>query len=47
MPDDSSMIGQYYKYLPEYIIEYCECDNRDGYEYYLFSQVNSSRAVVN
>lgn len=39
--DDSSMTRQYYKYFPEYIIEYCSCDNRDGYEYYLFSQTDS------
>ena len=39
--DDSSMIGKYYKYHPEYIIEHCYCDDRDGYEYYLFSQTDS------
>lgn len=41
VPDDSSIIRQYYKYAPEYIIEYCRCDDRDGYEYYLFSQTDS------
>lgn len=41
VPDDSSIIRQYYKYAPEYIIEYCMCDDRDGYEYYLFSQTDS------
>lgn len=41
VPDDSSMARQYYKYSPEYIIEYCRCDDRDGYEYYLFSQTDS------
>ncbi len=41
VPDDSSMTRQYYKYSPEYIIEYCRCDDRDGYEYYLFSQTDS------
>lgn len=41
VPDDSSMTRQYYKYSPEYIIEYCECDDRNGYEYYLFSQRDS------
>lgn len=40
-PDDSSMTRMYYKYFPEYIIEYCQCDDRDGYEYYLFSQRDS------
>ena len=39
--DNSSMIRKYYKYAPEYIIEHCECDDRDGYEYYLFSQMDS------
>ncbi len=41
VPDDSSMTRQYYKYSPEYIIEHCKCDDRDGYEYYLFSQTDS------
>lgn len=41
VPDDSFIIRQYYKYAPEYIIEYCRCDDRDGYEYYLFSQTDS------
>lgn len=41
VPDDSSMVRWYYKYSPEYIIEYCKCDYRDGYEYYLFSQTDS------
>lgn len=41
VPDDSSMVRRYYKYSPEYIIEYCKCDDRDGYEYYLFSQTDS------
>lgn len=41
LPDDSSIIRQYYKYAPAYIIEYCRCDDRDGYEYYLFSQTDS------
>lgn len=40
-PDDSAMTRQYYKYSPEYIIEHCRCDERDGYEYYLFSQMDS------
>ena len=35
------MTRQYYKYSPEYIIEHCSCEDRDGYEYYLFSQMDS------
>ena len=41
MPEDGAITRQYYKYSPEYIIEYCRCDDRDGYEYYLFSQTDS------
>jgi len=41
VPDDSSIVRQYYKYHPEYIIEHFGCDDRDGYEYYLFSQMDS------
>lgn len=41
VPDDSSVTRQYYKYSPEYIIEHFRCDDRDGYEYYLFSQSDS------
>ncbi|HJC63066.1 MAG TPA: ATP-binding protein [Candidatus Blautia merdavium] len=40
VPDDSSITRQYYKYCPEYIIEHFECDDRNGYEYYLFSQTD-------
>lgn len=39
--DDTSVIRQYYKYSPEYIIGYFSCDDRNGYEYYLFSQTDS------
>jgi len=41
VPDDSSMSRKYYKYFPEYVIEHCSCDDRNGYEYYLFSQMDS------
>lgn len=41
VPEDSAIIRQYYKYHPEYIIEHFMCDDRNGYEYYLFSQVDS------
>lgn len=34
---------KYYKYFPEFTIEYMSAkDGRDGYEYYLFSQTDSS-----
>ena len=34
---------KYYKYFPEFTIEYMSVkDGRDGYEYYLFSQTDSS-----
>lgn len=39
--DNSSMTRKYYKYAPEFVIEYCEDNNRNGYEYYLFSQMDS------
>lgn len=39
--DDSSVTRMYYKYSPEYVIEYAGCDDRDGYVYYLFSQTDS------
>ena len=42
VPDDSSVTRMYYKYSPEYVIEYAGCDDRDGYVYYLFSQIDSS-----
>ena len=41
VPDDSSVTRMYYKYSPEYVIEYDGCDDRDGYVYYLFSQTDS------
>lgn len=41
VPEDGSITCQYYKYSPEYIIEHFRCDDRDGYEYYLFSQSDS------
>lgn len=41
VPDDSSVTRMYYKYSPEYVIEYAGCDDRDGYVYYLFSQTDS------
>lgn len=41
VPDDSSVTRMYYKYSPEYVIEYAGCDDRDGYVYYLFSQIDS------
>lgn len=41
VPDDSSVTRQYYKYFPEYVIEHWSGDDRDGYEYYLFSQMDS------
>lgn len=41
VPDDSSIARQYYKTHPEYIIEHSSCEDRDGYEYYLFSQMDS------
>lgn len=41
VPDDSSVTRMYYKYSPEYVIEYAGCDDRDGYIYYLFSQIDS------
>lgn len=41
VPDDGSITSQYYKYSPEYTIEHFRCDDRDGYEYYLFSQMDS------
>lgn len=41
VPDDSSVVSQYYKYSPEYIIEHSKCDDRNGYEYYLFNQMDS------
>lgn len=39
--DNSSMTRKYYKYAPEFVIEYCKDNNRNGYEYYLFSQRDS------
>ena len=41
VPEDGAITRQYYKYSPEYIIEHFRCDDRDGYEYYLFSQSDS------
>ena len=41
MCQDGAITRQYYKYSPEYIIEHFRCDDRDGYEYYLFSQSDS------
>lgn len=41
VPDDSSVTRMYYKYSPEYVIEYAGRDDRDGYVYYLFSQTDS------
>lgn len=41
IPADGSITSQYYKYSPEYTIEHFRCDDRDGYEYYLFSQMDS------
>lgn len=41
VPDDSSMTRQYYKYMPEYVIEHCSRDDCKGYEYYLFNQMDS------
>lgn len=41
VPDDSSVTRRYYKYFPEFIIEHFGCDDRNGYEYYLFSQMDS------
>lgn len=45
-PDDWEAIqdndmGYFYKYAPEYTI-ICDKDSRNGYEYYLFSQINSN-----
>lgn len=39
--EDGAITRQYYKYSPEYIIEYFRCSDRDGYVYYLFSQSDS------
>lgn len=33
---------KYYKYAPEYTIEYSLDDDRDGYEYFLFSQTDTT-----
>ena len=41
VPDDGLITCQYYKYHPEYTIEHYKCDDRNGYEYYLFSQTDS------
>ena len=40
VPEESFIVQQYYKYHPEFIIEHSGCDDRDGYEYYLFSQMD-------
>lgn len=39
--DDNPYIRQYYKYFPEYVVECSSIEGRDGYEYYLFSQIDS------
>ena len=41
VPDESFIVQQYHKYHPEFIIEHSGCDDRNGYEYYLFSQMDS------
>lgn len=41
VPDEGLMTRQYCKFFPDYIIEHGPCDVRDGYEYYLFSQMDS------
>ena len=40
VPEENLKKCQYYKYAPEYMVECCQ-DDRDGYEYYLFSQMDS------
>ena len=39
-PIQSHGMGHFYKYVPEYTI-LCKKDSRDGYEYYLFGQVDT------
>ena len=39
---DSCVSSKYYKYSPEFVIEHSYCEDRNGYEYYLFSQTDST-----
>lgn len=41
VPEDSLEMKQYYKYFPEYVVEHAYLEDRTGYEYYFFSQVDS------
>lgn len=40
--DSTSSTCLYYSLMPEYTIEWSPCDDRSGYEYYLFNQTDST-----